>query len=209
MENPIGNCLIVAGGKESKIPHNDGDFVIACDKGLEYCLKQGIRPDIAVGDFDSFSGEIPCNLFVEKLPREKDDTDTMHAVKKAIALGYTSFTLTCCLGNRLDHAFCNIQTLSFIKSQGLDAKIIEDDEELFIIQNETRNIPPKDGFSLSVFSLSKKSKGVFIEGAKYNVSNFCFLADVPMGVSNEWQGNCTIKVRKGRLLVILSRLSLS
>ena len=53
-------CAIVSGGSFSPL---DGigraDFVIACDKGCEYTAACGIKPDLLVGDFDSYTGEKP------------------------------------------------------------------------------------------------------------------------------------------------------
>ena len=56
----VRRCVIVCGGEYAPIgPLREGDFVIACDSGYRWCLREGIRPDLLLGDFDSLKGELP------------------------------------------------------------------------------------------------------------------------------------------------------
>ena len=73
-----GQCVIFAGG-EFCVPHGieNADFVIACDFGYSYAVRCGIRPDLLVGDFDSYHGSLPAGIPRLDLPIEKDDTDTI------------------------------------------------------------------------------------------------------------------------------------
>ena len=52
-------CVIISGGDEEKIGDVRGAFVIGCDRGCLYAERQGIRPDLCVGDFDSYGGPLP------------------------------------------------------------------------------------------------------------------------------------------------------
>ena len=73
-------CIIISGGDYSPIgPVRSGDFVIACDKGYEYARREGIVPQLIMGDFDSYGGALPESVPVERFKKEKDDTDTMLA----------------------------------------------------------------------------------------------------------------------------------
>lgn len=52
-------AIIISGGDECPIPEPEKEtYVIACDKGYRYAIKQGIVPDYVLGDFDSFPGGI-------------------------------------------------------------------------------------------------------------------------------------------------------
>ena len=83
-------CLIIAGGDYAPIgPVGEGDFVLACDKGYAYARREGIVPDLILGDFDSYGGALPEGIPVLRYPVEKDDTDTMLAVRWA---GRTALT---------------------------------------------------------------------------------------------------------------------
>ena len=42
-------------------------------------VEAGIKPDLIIGDLDSYKGDIPKDVPIEKLPVEKDDTDTGHS----------------------------------------------------------------------------------------------------------------------------------
>ena len=52
-------AILVAAGSFFGLPFSIGeeDFVIAIDGGMEYCKKEGISPDLLLGDFDSYSVE--------------------------------------------------------------------------------------------------------------------------------------------------------
>ena len=63
------------------------DAMILCaDSGLRHARALGISPDWVLGDFDS-SSEQPEGESVLRYPPEKDDTDTMLAVKQALSVG--------------------------------------------------------------------------------------------------------------------------
>ena len=57
---------IVAGGKFSPLRDIEKcEYIIACDLGYEYLHREGLRPDLLVGDFDSYTGPLPesCLLY--------------------------------------------------------------------------------------------------------------------------------------------------
>ena len=96
---------------------NESDLVIAADCGIKNAEKFKINPHIIIGDFDSL-GYVPeaDNTIIH--PIEKDDTDTLLAVKKGFEMGYTSFRIFGCVGGRLDHTLANIQTADYIAENG-------------------------------------------------------------------------------------------
>ena len=76
-------CFIFAAGtfyglRERPAP---GDLVIAADAGYQTCRKLGIEPDLVLGDFDSMPVPEHAEEII-RLPVEKDDTDTIAAVRK-------------------------------------------------------------------------------------------------------------------------------
>ena len=81
-------CLIFAAGtfyglRQAPAP---GDLVIAADAGYRACREAGIVPDLLLGDFDSM--DQPSDFSnIRRSPVEKDDTDTMLAVKTALEEG--------------------------------------------------------------------------------------------------------------------------
>ena len=75
-------CYIIGAGDFFGLREapDDSDYVIAADAGFEYCTENCIIPDLVLGDFDSL-GKAPKHPNVLQLPVEKDDTDTLAAVK--------------------------------------------------------------------------------------------------------------------------------
>ena len=101
------------------------DYVIYCDCGLRHMDGLGVEPDLIVGDFDSYSyPEYDTETIV--LPCEKDDTDTVFAVKEALRRGFEDFLLIGVVGERLDHTLGNVSILLMLDSAGKKGIIIDD-----------------------------------------------------------------------------------
>ena len=200
-------CRIITGGEYCPTPRpEDGDFVIACDRGYEDCLRDAIQPDLVIADFDSFSGRIAPEIPVQRLPVEKDDTDTMSALRCAAAEGYEEVQLYCALGGRLDHTMANVQALAWCAERGIFAAIESPDTRLFSLRNATLHLPRREGFSLSVFSLTDRSR-VTVRGAKYTLEEAEITNAFPLGVSNEWAAEEAVVIaHAGTLLIVESRL---
>lgn len=201
-------CVVISGGDFSPVPGiSPDDFVIACDRGYVYCERLGLRPDLIISDFDSYTGpvdsEIPLNRFVS----EKDDTDTMLAVRYAVEHGFHELLLCCALGGRLDHLIANLQSLVFAQKHGLPAVLLSEDTEIRTLAGGALRIPRREDRSLSVFALDGPCQGVCITGAKYPLANAELLPSFPLGVSNTWAGEeAVISVEEGILLIVLSKI---
>ena len=62
---------------------------IAIDQGLSFLLREGIKPIVAIGDFDSLEEtSLLEKVDVLRYNPVKDDTDTAIALKWAIEHGY-------------------------------------------------------------------------------------------------------------------------
>ena len=184
-----------------------GDFVIACDRGYTYCERLGCVPNLLISDFDSYDGPVDASVPMEKYPSEKDDTDTMLAIRYAAEHGYDEVLISCALGGRLDHLLANLQSLAYARKQGLAAALITEDTEIRALQSESMKFPRQEGWSLSIFAVGGPCSGVSIKGAKYPLEHAELPPSPPLGVSNQWSAECAeISVEQGILLVILSRL---
>jgi len=184
--------------------------VIAADGGLAYCRECGIHPDIVIGDFDSAS-DLDKEYIVSseaaeviKLPCEKDDTDTIAAIRKGLELGCDEFIIYGATGGRIDHYLANIQTLLFIRHHGAVGRLIGNDCEIFVIENETVNLGVQEHGTVSLFALGDKAEGVTIKGLYYEVEETILTNDYPIGVSNEFCGReACVSVKKGALVCTL------
>ena len=207
MEN--SRCVIVSGGDFSPIHDlRPDDFVIACDRGYAYCERLGLRPDLVISDFDSYRGTVDPGIPLNSYQPEKDDTDTMLAVRYAVSRGFRELLLCCALGGRLDHLIGNLQSLVFAQRHGIRATLESEDTSVLTLSGGLIRIPRREGWSLSVFAVDGPCLGVGISGAKYPLRDAEVLPSFPLGVSNEWaEDEAVISVRSGILLVVLSKLS--
>jgi len=211
----LTRCVILSGGDFSNPPQiREKDFVIACDKGYQYAKQAGIVPDLAVGDFDSCEIKVDEKIEVLRFDSEKDDTDTMIAIKYAIEKGYQEIVLCCSLGGRLDHTIANLQSLVYTIKKGVKISVLEDKTQIFVLygQSEMRNnraicLPCKSGFSISLFSYTEECKGITTKGLKYALQDAVLTNEFPLGVSNEWAADVAeVSIKEGILFVILSKL---
>lgn len=84
-----------------------GDWILAADGGLRHLQALALEPTGILGDFDSL-GYTPQGPQVDRFPVEKDDTDSMLAVKAGLRAGFRRFLLYGALdGPRLDHTVAN------------------------------------------------------------------------------------------------------
>ena len=201
-------CVIISGGEYSPLEGlNPEDFVIACDKGCEYAARAGLAPALIVGDFDSYAGPLPEGVPIERHRPEKDDTDTMLAVRLAVERGFEELELLCALGGRLDHALANIQALCFAAVRGLRPWMKDTRTEMTVLTGGRLTLSRREGWALSVFSLSDECLGLCLRGTKYPLENARLTNRFPLGVSNEWAGDTAeIELKSGLLLVVLAKL---
>lgn len=202
-------CFIISGGDYSPIENiSDTQFVIACDKGYEYAKKASVKPDLIIGDFDSYEGKLDKRIPVQKYKPEKDDTDTMIAINYAIDHGFNEITLCCALGGRLDHTLGNIQAASYAALKGLKVIMPSSNDTLYFISNTSIELEKKENHSLSIFALTEKADGVNATGVKYPLKDAIFYNHSTLGVSNEWTDDkACISVGNGVLLVVLSKMN--
>lgn len=209
-DRKTGKCVIVGAaeiGNYEKIKEYLGasDFYIFCDGGLRHMESLGVEPDLIIGDFDSYPRSEAVKKAAEliTLPCEKDDTDTVFAVKEALARGFTDFLLVGVVGQRLDHTLGNLSVLLMLDKAGAAGKIIDDYSEMLLVSESTAYVD--DSFSyFSVLSVGGEADGISEKNAKYTLENARISSEYQYGISNEVLPGKTaeISVTSGRLLLI-------
>lgn len=193
-------CCIVGAGP-SPVFLKDNSFIIAADGGLEKLKKIGISPNLIMGDFDSSDSD-PSGEAVICFPAEKDDTDTLLAIKKAIDLGYDTLYISGGIGGRLDHTVANIQALCYASEHGVIAFLCGDNETAAICSEKIEFRKECKG-KISVFCMGDIAENTCIEGLKYQARNLTLKNSFPIGVSNEFIGKpASIALSCGKLLII-------
>ncbi len=201
-------CCIIGGvATECILPENA--FIIAADKGYAHLKDRGIRPHLVVGDFDSL-GYRPKDIPLICHPIEKDDTDTLLAIKEGWMRGYRCFLLYGCWGGtRPEHSIANLQALSYIASLGGKGFLIEGDMVITAICDQKIDFDENQRGDISVFCLGADAQGVDIQGLHYQLTDAALTSSFPLGISNHFEGKAaTISVKKG-ILHILWRTDVS
>ena len=180
---------------------NENDIVIAADSGIINAQKFNITPDFIIGDFDSL-GYTPSDDNTIIHPIEKDDTDTMLAVKLGLEKGFKYFRILGGIGGRLDHTYANIQTASYVAENGGNAVFYGNNENFSVIKNNILTFDKENKGNISIFAL-EKCNNVNIKGTYYELENGNLSINFPLGTSNKFNDKeATISVEKGKLLII-------
>ena len=184
---------------------NTDDFNIFCDSGLFHQEALGIEPHLIVGDFDSHENP-HLNVETIVLPCEKDDTDTVYAVKEAVKRGFDNFLLLGAAGGRLDHTLGNLSILLSLHAQGKRALLLDDYSEMEVGGREPAYIDDSFPF-FSLLNISGTARGVTIEDAKYPLRDAEIPCTYQYGVSNEVLPGrrARVSVEEGELLLVRVR----
>ena len=201
-------CIIISGGEASPIPpRRPGDLVIACDRGYVHARAAGVRCDLLISDFDSYTGDVDPAVETLRYASEKDDTDTMLAVRYAVEHGWERLELCCALGGRLDHAYANLQAAAYAARAGLSVRVCGNEDTVWFLRDGALTLPRQESWSLSVFAWSETCTGVDIHGTKYELTGSELTNAFPLGVSNQWrQPQAQIRVATGLLMIVVSKL---
>ncbi len=152
----------------------DGDFVICADGGLVHCEKMNVKPDLIVGDFDSYHGGLPTDAEIIKLQPEKDFSDTHVAAHEALNRGYDEILMLGCTGTRLDHTISNVGLLEQLRRMGKKAVIADGHNYMFPLDNHS-TVSGCPGMNVSFIPL-EPVKGLTLQGFKYPLNK----ADIDM-----------------------------
>lgn len=209
-------CIIFAGGNMPGISRetaddmqNSADIIICADSGLRHALKYGIKPDIIVGDFDSYTDKLPENCEILRSVPEKDDTDTLLAVRKAIALGCRKIDLWGALGgSRFEHTAANIQTMLFALEHGCRLDICGESRLMLQCPDDGTKIyeKPQNECYFSVFAMTDRVHVDFLNGTKYPLEDYDMKNSFPIGVSNEFADDrIKLCISEGVALIIITK----
>ena len=211
--------FVITGGpltSEASEIINNGNIIVA-DAGIDYCIKHGITPLLAVGDMDSVSPSglehiSRSGIPVKTYPIEKDMTDT------EIALSFvpadSSITVVCPLNGRLDHIIANLQLAGSIHSRGTDIELNDGITQVrFLSGTETATFDLNrwgDNSSVSLIPLNSTDpvSGVSTEGLYYPLSNAQIEFGKTVSFSNKPVPDAKsfkVSIKNGLLAVIIGK----
>lgn len=206
--------VIVAGGEiqatDLKQIDPKHDWIIAADGGAANLIQYKIWPNLLVGDMDTLQKEeleiyIQRDMDMDRLPVEKDVTDTHYACEKALQYQPKEVVLLGVWGGaRIDHALANIGLLEWFVDRNIPAMIIAGSNRIRMLKGPTKVELKKEHFHyLSLLPVSEKVTGIDTVGLKYTLKNDFLKRGLTRGMSNEWMDEqAVIRIQQGKLLII-------
>lgn len=217
MENTdimVNSVLIVTGGSidtdflKAYYNQNSFDYVIGVDKGIEALEILDIKPNLAVGDFDSANSSVRArygsNPDAVILNPMKDYTDTQAALERAIELKPELITILGATGSRVDHMLGNIHILLLALRAGIKTYIIDKNNRISLIDRQC--VVRRDsqyGRYVSLLPYTERVDGITLTGFLYNLEAASMIKGETLGISNEIrEEEGRISIERGYLLVL-------
>ena len=183
------------------------DLCIAADQGYHTAKALGERIDLLLGDFDSI-GSVPGDegMEIQRVPAEKDYTDTQLAVEIALERGADEIIIIGGLSGRLDHTLSTLAILEDLNTRGVYGTVTDGQNRARYMKSTSTLIARSPYKYLSLIAADEVVKGVDIEGCKYPLKKATLRRRNQFAVSNEITGNVAfIAVKKGGVFIIESR----
>lgn len=197
-------CVIVGAGEFSGkigVPEKC-DLVVAADGGYARLQALGLKIDAVIGDFDSL-GYAPEHKNVIRLSVEKDDTDTLAAIRYGLEQGCREFYIYGGTGGRISHTIANVECLAFLSRLGAKAYLFGNGFYITAVTNGKIAFGAGMKGSISIFSHGDKAEGVYLEGLKYPLQNATLVNTFPIGVSNSFTGvKSSVRSDNGTLIIV-------
>ncbi len=205
----MNQCVIIGSapsGEDNVFQEIDwkNSFVICADGGLDLAISKNIVPNLIIGDFDSVQSELPNEIETIQLQVEKDDTDTMAAIRVGLQRGFREFVLLGALGGRFDHSYANLCALQYLAGQGCKAMMAGQGCRVFLLNGGRLTLSMLKGKTVSVFPFGTASCTVSYDGLKYPLTETRLFSDYALGVSNViLTDEAKIMVHDGSALIIV------
>lgn len=180
------------------------DAVVAVDGGLRHCSNLQIRPDLIVGDFDSFPvDQLGRYQEIEMIiaPWEKDQTDLELALQAIDPTSRDEVVILGALGRRTDHLLGNLTLLTRYPGR---VRALSPSESLWVVDKKER-IDVVVGQEISLIPMNGAVTGITTHGLKWELTN-ATLDKFFLGISNLClQEEVAIEVESGDLLLVLQQ----
>lgn len=174
------------------------DKVICADGGI---LFYDGTPDVFIGDFDSYQGEIVDGVTVVKHNPHKNDTDGTLSVEYAVdVLGADEIEIYGATGGREDHVMGNYSLLALANKLGVKAVAREDGLDLFVADGEVSFSAVK-GETVSIIPWGCECTVARSSGLEYTLENLTLTPYDTRGISNVAEGDVHLEIVKGRALI--------
>jgi len=191
----------------------EGDILIGADRGASFLVKHNLRPDLALGDFDSVTEIEFAAIQARSLetqtcdPVMKDYSDTELAFHAAAARRPREIIIIGALGSRFDHSLANVHLLRKALLSGIPCRLVDEHNEIQLTDHTLVVANPVQKYAyVSLLPLSLEVTGVTLTGFQYPLQDAVLSLGQSLAVSNKLDGEQgTVQIQTGLLLVIQSK----
>lgn len=177
--------------------------LIGVEKGIKKILDLNLKPVFAISDFDTFSLDEITNIDfeIEKLPSEKDYSDTEYALIRARELYKdVEIVILGSLSKRYDHSHALLLLLKKYSNVVLE----DENNAIYCFEKGDYGLFKEDYSYLGIFGFP--SCKVSLEGVYYKVENLELSFVETKAISNSFINDYVdVHVLKGTLLLVLSK----
>lgn len=186
---------------QEELSSQGSSLFIAADGGAKTAKKLGLRPDIIIGDLDSFTPDGTERAEIIQDP-DQETNDLEKALHAALHRGAIKVVIFGATGKRLDHTLKNLSVMLQFHPKLEDIRFKDRYSMMEIIRSPfKRAVVP--GTTLSLFPLSGTVHGITTKGLKYPLSDEMLKNGVRDGNSNEaTEPTVEIEFKQGDLLLI-------
>jgi len=130
----------------------DRCLLVAVDGGMRTCRAAGRRPDLWVGDADSFTRKLPADLDALRFPRDKEFSDLSAALSEMRRRKVQIVFVVGLAGGRLDHEWANLFELA-AHSRAFAALLAPTARATIVVTRHGCKAATVKGRTFSLFSL--------------------------------------------------------
>jgi len=182
-----------------------GTFTIAIDGAAELARKEGWRPDLITGDFDSVKPATLRHfkrLAVEILPTpDQDHTDLEKALAHATAfMDLRSIVIAQAMGSRLDHSLGNLSILKRFHAKAREITLYTETERVRYAEDQSLTFKGKRGRRIAVIPFP--AARVSSRGLAFEMKKLDLALGLRESISNAAKSSSVMLTVKGGALVI-------
>lgn len=210
----VRRAWVFAGGDFSNVVFRDvspdaGDYLIAVDRGLTYCIESGLRPDLLVGDFDSVAPDLLKRSELADVPRKefpaaKNSSDLDLALQSLSEMSPDEVFVVGISGGRTDHMLINWM-LPLQQRWPFSLEYIDDTVRARFLQGPGEvSFRAERQTTVSLVPLTD-AEGVFTQGLHYPLNDATLLVGSSLGLSNIVVEHAfSVVIASGVVLVMLT-----
>lgn len=186
-----------------KEAYERADFFIAADGGANTALSMNVKPDVVIGDMDSYT-PLPDDAFKVIEDPDQYSNDLEKALGLAAKKNATSVIVLGATGERVDQTLKNLSVLKQFNNKFKKLLFRDDHGDLKLIKSPF-SAELKPNTTVSLFPLSGKVTGITTEGLKYPLQNEALENGVKDGSSNEVVASpVSISFEEGDLILFIA-----